>query len=337
MGSTPRFIIDVSHAQPAGSETAQGDELLLDSYSATVAGVAERVGPAVAHIEVEGPAPGRERARGSGSGFVFTPDGLILTNSHVVNGARSLRMTLPGDVSAVAELVGHDPDTDTAVIRAAASSLPVVTLGSTRKLRVGQIAVAIGNPYGFEHTVTAGVVSALGRSLRAHSGRLIDDVVQTDCALNPGNSGGPLLDARGRVIGVNTAIIPMAQGICFAVSIDTAQWAALQILQHGRVRRGFLGVAGANMPVARRIARHFDLTNRSAVRVMSTESGGPAARAGLQKGDVIVALDGRPVETIDDLHRLLDASRIGLEVEVTVVRRSTRRQFSVRVAERISS
>jgi S1-C subfamily serine protease len=262
---------------------------------------------------------------------------MIITNSHVVHGARSLRVTFPGDLSAPAELVGHDPDTDTAVIRAAASSLPVVELGSTRNLRVGQIAVAIGNPYGFEHTVTAGVVSALGRSLRAYSGRLIDDVVQTDCALNPGNSGGPLLDARGRVIGVNTAIIPMAQGICFAVSIDTAQWAVLQILQHGRVRRGFLGVAGANMPVARRIARHFDLANESAVRVMSTEPGGPAARAGLEAGDVIVALDEHPVETIDDLHRLLDYSRIGREIVLQVIRRTVRRQVSVRVAERVSS
>jgi S1-C subfamily serine protease len=246
-----------------------------------------------------------------------------------------LRVTFPGDLSAPAELVGHDPDTDTAVIRAAASSLPVVSLGTTRNLKVGQIAVAIGNPYGFEHTVTAGVVSALGRSLRAYSGRLIDDVVQTDCALNPGNSGGPLLDAKGRVIGVNTAIIPMAQGICFAVSIDTAQSAALQILQHGRVRRGVLGIAAANMPVARRIARHFELDNKSAVRVMSAEPGGPAAIAGLEVGDVIVKLDGLSVETIDDLHRLLDASRIGREVMLTVIRRARRQELHLRVAERL--
>jgi S1-C subfamily serine protease len=337
MGAIPRFIHDESIGQSSSARATTEDDALLDAYSATVTGVAERVGPAVAHVEVQGAARNGQAARGSGSGFAFTPDGLILTNSHVVHGARALRVTFPGDISSPAELVGDDPDTDVAVIRAAASSLPVVELGSTRRLRVGQIAVAIGNPYGFEHTVTAGVVSALGRSLRAYSGRLIDDVIQTDCALNPGNSGGPLLDAHGRVIGVNTAIIPMAQGICFAVSIDTAQWAALQILQHGRVRRGFLGIAGANMPVGRRVARHFALSNRSAVRVMSSEADGPAARAGVEMGDVIVALDAHPVESIDDLHRLLDASRIGREVSLTLIRRTVRREATVRVAERAGS
>ena len=287
----------------------------------------------MAHVEVER-AGRRPHGRGSGSGFAFTPDGLVLTNSHVVHGARSLRVTFPSGSSVDAELVGDDPDTDIAVIRAAASDLTTVTMGTTRRLRVGQLAVAIGNPYGFEHTVTAGVVSALGRTLRAYSGRLIDDVIQTDAALNPGNSGGPLLDSRGRVIGVNTAIIPGAQGLCFATAIDTAQWVALEILKHGRVRRGYLGIAGANMPLGRRLARHFELSHASAVRVESIERDGPAARAGVEPGDIMVALDGRTIETIDDLHRLLDASRIGTEVTISMLRRAVRRELRLRVAER---
>jgi S1-C subfamily serine protease len=288
---------------------------LFDAYSHAVIGAAERVGPAVAHLEVE--LAGR---RGTGSGFAFTPDGLLLTNSHVVHGARAIRATFADGTSRDADLIGDDPHTDTAVLRVGAANLPGVTLGSSRAVRVGQLAIAIGNPYGFQHTVTAGVVSALGRSLRTQSGRLVDDVLQTDAALNPGNSGGPLVDARGAVIGVNTAIIPMAQGICFATAIDTVKWVAVQLLRDGRVRRGYLGIAGATVALPRRIARHFELANARAVRVESLEPGAPGARAGLEPGDLVVAFDGAAVEGIDALHRLLTVERIGKPVTITVLR-----------------
>ncbi|HEY3078058.1 MAG TPA: trypsin-like peptidase domain-containing protein [Burkholderiales bacterium] len=301
----------------------------LDAYSAAVVSAAETVGPAVAHLEVE--LKGR---RGTGSGFAFTPDGLLLTNSHVVHGARRIRATLADGLSRDADLVGEDPDTDIAVIRIGGNALPAVVLGSSRGVRVGQLAIAIGNPYGFQHTVTAGVVSALGRSLRAQTGRLIDDVLQTDAALNPGNSGGPLVDSHGEVIGVNTAIIPGAQGICFATAIDTVKWVVLQLLKDGRVRRGYLGLAGANLPLARRLARHFELDNARAVRVESLEKGGPASRAGVEAGDLIVRFAGQPVNGIDDLHRLLTGERIGAESLLTVVRRAQQLELRVTPSER---
>jgi S1-C subfamily serine protease len=304
------------------------DGKLLDAYSQAVVSVVERVGPAVAHLEVE--LKGR---RGSGSAFSFTPDGLLLTNSHVVHGARSIRATFADGLSREADLIGEDPDTDIAVIRIGANALPSVALGASRDVRVGQLAIAIGNPYGFQHTVTAGVVSALGRSLRSQSGRLIDDVLQTDAALNPGNSGGPLVDSRGEVIGVNTAIIPGAQGICFATAIDTVKWVVVQLLRDGRVRRGYLGIAGANQPLARRIARHFELDNERAVRVESLETGGPARRAGIEAGDLIVAFDDQPVNGIDDLHRLLTGERIGAASRLTVVRRAQKLEFPVVASE----
>lgn len=290
---------------------------ILDAYSQAVVGAAERVGPAVAHLEVE-----IGKRRGNGSGFAFTPDGLLLTNSHVVHGARRIQATFADGTSRDADLIGDDPHTDTALLRVAAGSLPSVQLGSSRRVRVGQLAIAIGNPYGFQHTVTAGVVSALGRSLRTQSGRLVDDVLQTDAALNPGNSGGPLVDARGEVIGVNTAIIPMAQGICFATAIDTVKWVVMQLLRDGRVRRGYLGIAGASMPLPRRIARHFGLASARTVRVESVEAGGPASRAGVETGDFIVAFDDIAVEGIDTLHRLLTVERIGKPVTITVLRRT---------------
>src|SRR5438477_5455080 len=275
MGATPQFLLDESG--------------LLDAYSQAVVAAAERVGPAVVHLEVE---LGANSRRGTGSGFAFTPDGLLLTNSHVVHGARRIKATFADGFSRDADLLGEDPDTDIAVVRIGANALPSVVLGSSRSLRVGQLAIAIGNPYGFQHTVTAGVVSALGRSLRAQTGRLIDDVLQTDAALNPGNSGGPLVNSRGEVIGVNTAIIPGAQGICFATAIDTVKWVVVQLLRDGRVRRGFLGIAGANVPLARRMARHFSLDNTHAVLVLSVERGSPAERTGLKEGDIIVSLSG---------------------------------------------
>jgi len=331
MGRIPEFLLDRGDHRAPAAPPGDGDDGLLDAYSRAVAGAAERVGPAVAHLAVEQ----RGQARhGSGSAFAFTPDGLLVTNSHVVHGARAVRASFADGPTYDADVIGEDPDTDIAVIRIGAAGLPAATFGSSRGLRVGQLAIAIGNPYGFQHTVTAGVVSALGRSLRAENGRLIDDVVQTDAALNPGNSGGPLVDSRGEVIGVNTAIIPMAQGICFATAIDTAKWVVTQLLQHGRVRRGYLGFAGANVPLGRRTVRYHTLPNERAVRVESLEPGGPAERAGLEAGDLIVAYDGAPVGGIDDLHRLLTAERIGTSTTVAVLRRSRRLELPIAAAER---
>src|SRR5882724_4106073 len=318
MGAAPQFLLDESGQSASAAPAAPADGELLDAYSQAVVAAAERVGPAVVHLEVE---LGANSRRGTGSGFAFTPDGLLLTNSHVVHGARRIKATFADGFSRDADLLGEDPDTDIAVVRIGANALPSVVLGSSRGLRVGQLAIAIGNPYGFQHTVTAGVLSALGRSLRAQTGRLIDDVLQTDAALNPGNSGGPLVDSRGEVIGVNTAIIPGAQGICFATAIDTVKWVVVQLLRDGRVRRGYLGIAGANVPLARRIARHFELANTHAVRVESVEKDEPASRAQLRSGDRIIALDGEPVATIDDLQRLLVGETIGRQIDVSVVRR----------------
>src|SRR3989441_10397621 len=331
MDLATQFLLDESgHAAPA-APAAPDDTELLDAYSQAVVAAAERVGPAVVHLEVE---LGANSRRGTGSGFAFTPDGLLLTNSHVVHGARRIRATFADGLSRDADLVGEDPDTDIAVIRIGGNALPAVVLGSSRGVRVGQLAIAIGNPYGFQHTVTAGVVSALGRSLRAQTGRLIDDVLQTDAALNPGNSGGPLVNSRGEVIGVNTAIIPGAQGICFATAIDSVKWVVLQLLKDGRVRRGYLGLAGANLPLARRLARHFELDNARAVRVESVEKGGPAGRAGVEAGDLLVGFDDQPVNGIDALHRLLTAERIGTASRLTVVRGTQKLEFSVLAGER---
>ena len=329
MEPVPKFLLDESERRASGASSAPDDGRLLDAYSAAVVSAAETVGPAVAHLEVE--LKGR---RGTGSGFAFTPDGLLLTNSHVVHGAKHIRATFADGLSRDADLVGEDPDTDIAVIRIGGNALPAVVLGSSRGVRVGQLAIAIGNPYGFQHTVTAGVVSALGRSLRAQTGRLIDDVLQTDAALNPGNSGGPLVDSHGEVIGVNTAIIPGAQGICFATAIDTVKWVVLQLLKDGKVRRGFLGLAGANLPLARRLARHFEFDNARAVRVESVEKGGPASRAGVQAGDLIVRFAGQPVNGIDDLHRLLTGERIGAGSVLTVLRRAQQLELRVTPSER---
>jgi S1-C subfamily serine protease len=312
------------------------DEPLLDAYSQAVVSAAERVSPAVVKIDVRRrvhtPQGGREAA-GSGSGFIFTPDGLILTNSHVAGAAAKLHVSLNDGSTMDADLVGDDPHTDLALVRVSGGKLPAVALGASRTLRVGQLAIAIGNPYGFECTVTAGVVSALGRSLRSLSGRLIDDVIQTDAALNPGNSGGPLVDSNGEVIGVNTAIIAAAQGICFATAIDTAKVVVGQLLRHGRVRRGYIGVAGQNTPIPRRLVRHFELPLESGVRVMSVEPGSPALAAGLQEGDVIVAWDGQPVASIDALHRLLTEDHLGRSARVTVIRRAQKLERAITPAE----
>jgi S1-C subfamily serine protease len=309
---------------------------LLDAYSNAVVAAVDRVGPSVVHVDVRGNSEHPrdenrrdEERRGSGSGFVFTPDGLILTNSHVVSAARSIQVSFADGSSAEADLVGDDPDTDLALLRIGGNQLASAVLGSSRRLRVGQLAIAIGNTYGYQHTVTAGVVSALGRSLRASTGRLIDDVIQTDAALNPGNSGGPLVDARGEVIGVNTAIIPMAQGICFATAIDSAKWVVSELLRHGRVRRAYLGLAGATTPLSRRVVRYFNLAGESGLRVESVEPQGPAHLAGIESGDVILGIGGQAVAGIDDLQKLLDESRIGKRTEVTLIRRTRKLELEV--------
>jgi S1-C subfamily serine protease len=312
------------------------DEVLLDAYSAAVVSASERVGPAVVHIQVmQAPRPenGNAPRGGTGSGFVFTPDGFILTNSHVVHGARSIRVTFADGTTQDADLVGDDPDTDIAVIRVSGHQLSTAALGSSRGLQVGQLAIAIGNPYGFQHTVTAGVVSALGRSLRSMTGRLIDDVIQTDAALNPGNSGGPLVNSRGEVIGVNTAIIPFAQGICFATAIDTAKWVVEQLLRFGRVRRGYIGLGGATMPLSRRAQRFHGLASGAGVRVESLEEGGPAERAGVEAGDIIIGYDGEDVAGVDELHRLLGEERIGKKTTVTLLRRTQKLELPIQAAE----
>ena len=296
------------------------DTDLLDSYSASVTAAVRRIRPAVVHIGVRrggGPA-------GSGSGFVITPDGYAVTNSHVVSKAAELTVSLPDGRESPATLVGDDPDTDLAVIRIAAHVDDWCVLGDSSKVEVGQVAIAIGSPYGFQHTVTSGIVSALGRSMRSQAGRLIDDVIQTDAALNPGNSGGPLVDSKGEVIGVNTAVILPAQGICFAIGANTARLVAGWLITEGRVRRARIGVAGENVPISRRYVRHFDLPRESGVRVVQLERGGPAERAGLQEGDLVIGLGDETIAGVDDLHRLLTGHAAERETVLHVIRRTER-------------
>jgi len=313
-------------------EGPSGDAALLDAYSQSITRVAETVGPAVVRLDVKRRVRGRGDG-GSGSGFIFTPDGLIVTNSHVVTGATAIEVTLNDGQNFQAHLVGDDPDTDLAVIRVAGHKLPSASFGESRGVRVGQLAVAIGNPYGFQCTVTAGVVSALGRSLRSQNGRLMDDVIQTDAALNPGNSGGPLVNSRGEVVGVNTAMILPAQGICFATAIDTAKVTLSHLLKHGRVRRARLGLAGQNIVLPRRMVRRHELARDAAVQVASIERDGPAARAGLEQGDIIVEFAGQPVAGFDDLHRLLTEEKLGESVPVTVLRRGQRLTLAIQPKE----
>jgi S1-C subfamily serine protease len=309
------------------------DTLLLDAYSQTVTGVVERAGPSVASVKVMGSARDRDASLGSGSGFLFTPDGYLLTNSHVARAGapqrpsasapKRHRVSLSDGREFEARWVGDDPDTDLALLcidGMSQGTLASLTLGRSALLKRGEIAIAIGNPLGFEHTVTAGIVSALGRSMRSGTGRLIPDVIQTDAALNPGNSGGPLLNARGEVVGVNTAIIRGAQSISFAVAIDIAAWVIPQLLQHGRVRRGYLGVGGMTAALDRRVVLGFGLAQDHAVRVSSVEPGSPAALGGLHEGDLIVGLDGVVVDSVDRLHQTLDASRVHRDCVLKVLR-----------------
>jgi len=308
---------------------APADEELLDAYSRAVISAAERVSPSVVYIEVEQANTGGRRAarapreqKGSGSGFIFTPDGFILTNSHVVHQARRIDVTVLDGRKYQADLIGDDPDTDLAVIRINAPNLAPARLGDAQHIRVGQLVLAIGNPYGFQYSVTAGVVSALGRSLRSRSGRLMDAVIQTDAALNPGNSGGPLVNSRGEVVGVNTAMILPAQGICFATSIDTAKFVASRLIRDGRVSRSYIGLAGQNISLPRRIVRHYNLPVETGILVVSFEDNSPARSAGLLKGDIIVGLENHPISSIDDLHKLLTEERIGRTSTLTVIRRT---------------
>jgi S1-C subfamily serine protease len=291
------------------------DDLLLDAYSRSVADTVEMVGPAVCRIE----APVERRA-GLGSGVVISSDGLVVTNSNVVGETNTVRVIVPDGSSAQARVLGRDADTDIALLRANSNFAAVAELGDSKSLRRGQIAIAIGNPLGFDWTVTTGVVSALGRSMRASTGRLIDDVIQTDAALNPGNSGGPLVATNGKVVGINTAVIRGAQGIAFAVAANTARFVISEIMRHGRVRRAFMGISADTVPLPRRIALAAGIPAASALRVRSTEIGGPAAQAGMTVGDLIISVDGHPVTGVDDLVRLLDGERIGRRVELKIVR-----------------
>jgi S1-C subfamily serine protease len=310
------------------------DDSLLDAYSRAVIGAVSSVSPSVVNIEVH-QAAGRARSgeprerRGGGSGFVFTPDGLILTNSHVVHDARRIEVTLVDGRHMPASAIGDDPASDLAVIRVDEPGLTVAALGDSQRLRVGQMVVAIGNPYGFQSTVTAGVVSALGRSLRSYSGRLIDDVIQTDAALNPGNSGGPLVDSAGRVVGVNTATILPAQGICFAIGINTAKFVASRLLRDGRIRRSYIGVSAQTVPVHRRVVRFYDLPKESGALVISVEENSPAKRAGMRDGDIIVTLEGKAVAGVDDLHRLLTDVRVDASCSLTLLRRTEKMDMRI--------
>src|SRR5215470_8172412 len=322
---------------PASQTQAAADEELLDAYSRAVVNAVEKVNPAVVSIEVYGlplTSSGAEsqralRPQGHGSGFLFTPDGFILTNSHVVHQARRIEVALTDGRRFPAELVGDDPDTDLAVVRIAGTQLIAAQLGDSQALRVGQLVIALGNPYGFQCTVTAGVVSALGRSLRSQSGRLIDNLIQTDAALNPGNSGGPLVTSRGEVVGVNTAVILPAQGICFAIAASTAKFVAGRLIKDGRIRRSYLGVGGQNITLPRRLVRFYNLPIERGVVVVSVEPNSPAHRAGVYEGDVIIGYGDRIVASIDDLQRLMTEEQVGSRSILTLIRRTERIELAI--------
>ena len=306
--------------EPVVGQANQGtDDSLLDSYSHTVSSVVSRVAPAVVNIHVKTAKRGRH-GEGNGSGFFVTPDGFVLTNSHVVHGAEQIEVTLADARTMSAKIVGEDPETDIAILRIGANQLTSLPFADSKKLRAGQIAIAIGNPYGFQQSVTAGVVSALGRSMRAESGRLMDDILQTDAALNPGNSGGPLVNSRGEVIGVNTAVILPAQGLCFAIASNTAQLVAGWLIKDGKIRRSYLGLAGQNIKLHARIVRFHRLAQESGVLIAGLEPNGPADSSGLQEGDIVISFKGNPIASIDDLHRLLVGEEIGKRSVLTVLR-----------------
>jgi S1-C subfamily serine protease len=329
--------LDPDHAEPQPIAAAATDErVLFDAYSEAVSSVVDTVGPAVVRVDTRDRVDGKPRG-GTGSGVVISPDGLALTNAHVVNGAREIRLSDTEGRTTEARLLGIDPDTDLALLRAdAARSFAFAPLGDSKTLKRGHIAIAIGNPLGFESTVTAGVISALGRSLRATTGRTIEDVIQTDAALNPGNSGGPLVSSRGEVIGINTAVIMGAQGICFAVASNTANHVLSEIIMHGRVRRAYIGVGAQTVPVPRRRAIEAGIENRLGAMLTTIDQSGPASQAGLLSHDLVVRLDGEPVTGIDDMIRLLDRSRIGKRLTVEVLRLGRLRSFEITPTERVA-
>jgi S1-C subfamily serine protease len=329
---------DDDRSSPPAEQAAVNDRALLDAYSNAVIDVTERVGPAVVRVETGSKVrTARERA-GLGSGIVISPDGLVLTNSHVVGSSKQIRLRDHEGVVTDARVLGVDPDTDLALLRAdGVRELRYASLGNSRSLRRGQLVVAIGNPLGFESTVTAGVVSALGRSIRSVSGRTIEDVIQTDAALNPGNSGGPLVSSAAEVIGINTAIISGAQGICFAVASNTAQFVLSEIIRHGYVRRAYIGVSGQTAPVPRRHAVIAGVENKMGALLTGIEADGPAARAGLLPGDVVIRLDGVDVNGVDDLIRVLDRERINRTIAMDVLRMGRLRAIDIHPVERKQS
>jgi S1-C subfamily serine protease len=329
---TLSFDSDVPSDSDFSSYSSAGDGQLLDAYSDAVTRAVDAVSAAVVHLAVKrrgGPRQGARDGGGQGSGFVITPDGYALTNSHVVHGSQGIQVSLPDGSTAAADLVGDDPDTDLAVIKIHGNDFSHVVLDDSRAVKVGQVAIAIGSPYGFQHTVTAGIVSATGRSMRAQSGRLIDNIIQTDAALNPGNSGGPLVNSRGKVIGVNSAMILPAQGICFAIASNIAQHVAAWLIKEGRIRRGYLGVGGQNVPIHRRVVRFYDLPAETGVMVASIEPDSPAAKAGVAVGDVIIAFENQIIANIDDLHRILTDIRIDRVAELCVLRHTQKLNLKI--------
>jgi len=331
------FLFSESNSEGSSrDETATGtaDAALLDEYSRAVVSAAERVAPSVVNIEVQQRSENQRRdIGGNGSGFVITPDGFILTNSHVVHGATRIVVNLSSGRDYPAQLIGDDPETDLAVIRIDAPQLVHVRLADSESLRVGQLAIAIGNPFGFQASVTAGVISALGRSMYSQSGRLIDNIIQTDAALNPGNSGGPLVNSAGEVIGVNTAMIRPAQGICFAIGSNTARLVAGWLIRDGRIRRSYIGVAGQNVPLHRRVVRFYNLPLETGVLVVSVEKNSPAERAGLREGDLIVAFNGHPIGSVHDLHKILVGEQIGVSARLTAIRHTEKLELPILPAE----
>src|SRR6516225_1262953 len=327
---------DFGGSQPVRGGTRPDDSELLDAYSRTVVSAVARVAPAVVNIDVKQRVSARRGQRevsGNGSEFVITPDGFILTNSHVVHEASAITVNLSDGREYPAQLTGDDPDTDLAVVRIDAPQLEHVRLANSENLRVGQLVIAIGNPLGFDASVTAGVVSALGRSMHAQSGRLIDNIIQTDAALNPGNSGGPLVNSAGEVVGVNTAMIRPAQGICFAIASNTAKFVAGWLIKDGKIRRSYIGVAGQNVPIHRRIVRFYTLSLETGVLVVSLEKNSPAERAGLRQGDLIVAFNGQPIGSVHHLHKILVGEQIGVSATLTIIRHTEKLEISILPAE----
>jgi S1-C subfamily serine protease len=333
-----RLVGDNASSRAPSSPPPTDDSEIFDAYSKAVIHASDSVSPAVVNVEVmprSTPAAASSRAhrQATGSGFIFTPDGYILTNSHVVHGAGRIEVTLSDGRRMLSDLVGDDAETDLAVLRISANDLIAAPLGDSNRIRVGQLVVAIGNPYGFQCTVTAGVISALGRSLRARSGRLIDNIVQTDAALNPGNSGGPLVSSGAEVIGVNTATIMPAQGLCFAIAVNTAKFVAGRLIRDGRIVRGYIGLAGQNVQLPRRVVHFHKVAVSSGVMIVSLEPNSPAERAGLKPGDVIVGLGGKPVAGIDDLQRLLSSDCVGIATELGVIRATDKLTLQIVPAE----